>query len=499
MRADKPESVTLQTQPINSQCDMNNSTENINKDLSNTKADINQSVTVTPQKLNRKQRRRLQQQQNAEKNAITSQPTSATPAELPTTQNATTSQAAPTESSHTKLNAGDGILPTPPASYRILLDNQGQQPDSISDNVIGRNPGSQDSGLTPQKPISKPTPIGQEAKQNEAASVKRPIGSSRPSSQQQMPAPIQPPNMHSASQASDLSNKMANTDLQPPTNPVLLAHLHLQKLGLEDSRGPNFSAPPASASSQAVTNSYIQQYLQQMNKASDTTASSSTNGSNIVTPLLSTSSMSLSSLLPRPPEPASSLSDGPQKSKLLQWTQPGSASNSEPTTPPSADEKEKSFSQKVDPVSAKWGVLAAPRLSPTPAEFKPGVPWRPRGVSMSENDDEGCDVLLESAKQIDIPQTNFASKLMQQQQLQQQQHDLDDAAASRALSHAQAQRGVMADNKAPSDYPSWVLLKGIPPMVRLVFLVCILYVRTVWFFRKFVILGKFLAITLTLR
>ena len=38
----------------------------------------------------------------------------------------------------------------------------------------------------------------------------------------------------------------------------------------------------------------------------------------------------------------------------------------------------------LDPVSSKWGVDAAPKLSVEPPEFKPGVPWRPqqaRGVS----------------------------------------------------------------------------------------------------------------------
>ena len=31
----------------------------------------------------------------------------------------------------------------------------------------------------------------------------------------------------------------------------------------------------------------------------------------------------------------------------------------------------------LDPVSSKWGIDAAPKLSAEPAEFKPGVPWRP--------------------------------------------------------------------------------------------------------------------------
>lgn len=38
----------------------------------------------------------------------------------------------------------------------------------------------------------------------------------------------------------------------------------------------------------------------------------------------------------------------------------------------------------LDPVSSKWGIDAAPKLSAEPPEFKPGVPWRPhqpRGAS----------------------------------------------------------------------------------------------------------------------
>ena len=40
----------------------------------------------------------------------------------------------------------------------------------------------------------------------------------------------------------------------------------------------------------------------------------------------------------------------------------------------------------LDPVSSKWGIDAAPKLSAEPPEFKPGVPWRPyQSKANSEN------------------------------------------------------------------------------------------------------------------
>lgn len=494
MRADRPDTQPPQslTPSKSKNNNNNNSTSNGTVNQSNPSNGHDTNINPAPQKLNRKQRRKLQQMQNAEnelKNAAAVQQVPSTIVTTATTQpTVTDSSAAPThpvaanETIGVKYN-GDGLLPTPPASLRIM-HNEGK-PDSLPDNVIGRKLDPQPSidgvGVI-QKPIRKPVPIGQEAKQNETAqsNAKRPIGSSRPSSgQPPVPAPIQPPNAQSSTQPSvvneDIAGKMSNTDLQPPTNPVLLAQMHLQKLGLEEPRtsvvGSGSFATPSSAGpmpSQTVTNSYIQQYLQQMNKPSNDTSTSVTGESSSAAPLLATSSMSLSSLLPQPPVPANSLSDGPQKSKLLQWTQPNSASNSEPTTPPSADEKDKSFPQKVDPVSAKWGVVAAPRLSPTPAEFKPGVPWRPRGVSISDDNDseESGDEVLGVE---DIPPTSFAAKLSQQQQQQQQ----EDAREPISIQHIQtipssvgeAESSLGLGKMKKMNDLTWVVLKGVPLML----------------------------------
>ena len=59
----------------------------------------------------------------------------------------------------------------------------------------------------------------------------------------------------------------------------------------------------------------------------------------------------------------------------------------------------------VDPVSARWGVLAAPRLSPTPAEFKPGVPWKPKAELEKEVKEKEA-----AAQVIDITTTSLESK-----------------------------------------------------------------------------------------
>ena len=90
---------------------------------------------------------------------------------------------------------------------------------------------------------------------------------------------------------------------------------------------------------------------------------------------------------------------GPQQSKLFQWTQAIQMDTKEdvPTTvakietdPDWSDQTATATDSvsttivpiggpvTVDPVSAKWGVIAAPRLSPTPSEFKPGVLWKPK-------------------------------------------------------------------------------------------------------------------------
>ncbi|XP_066917281.1 capping protein inhibiting regulator of actin dynamics-like isoform X2 [Clytia hemisphaerica] len=492
MKADKPPELPLSAQSASSSNSNNKSSSNKSKPNNNsssndptlssqTKPDITSptNVTLVPQKLNRKQRRKLQQMQNAESqkatsptNSTSSQPKveSAAPAATSTTSPQDNSVKAPGQATAPGLKYnGDGLLPTPPASYRIMSENQSSTTDSLQDKIVGRpldnlnGPNSDSVGVI-QKPRKHPGLIGQENKQSSEASAKLPIGSSRPS----QPNPIQPPPSSVATQqqqqstSNELPNKMSNSDLQPPVNPILLAQMHFQKLGLSDTppTSSNFSATSAPASSQTVTNSYIQQYLQQMNKSSSEANTSSIGGSSsISTPLLATSSMSLSSLLPQPPVPANSLSDGPQKSKLLQWTQPSSAGNSEPTTPPSSDEKDKSLPpQKVDPVSAKWGVIAAPRLSPTPAEFKPGVPWRPRGGSMADADDlDDCDDdLAKGLNPSEIPQSSFATKLFQQQQ-QQEKLELEARLA--------AVPGAIGEQKMASGDYSWVLLKGFPPMM----------------------------------
>lgn len=107
----------------------------------------------------------------------------------------------------------------------------------------------------------------------------------------------------------------------------------------------------------------------------------------------------------------------PLQSKLLQWTQAVSMEPNEPTssTVGKVDRENTRAGTKttpdvtstsaapvtapvtVDPVSAKWGVIAAPRLSPTPSEFKPGVQWKPKAEL--ERDDKKSSQADDEAKE----------------------------------------------------------------------------------------------------
>ncbi|XP_046855350.1 trinucleotide repeat-containing gene 6C protein-like isoform X3 [Xenia sp. Carnegie-2017] len=51
----------------------------------------------------------------------------------------------------------------------------------------------------------------------------------------------------------------------------------------------------------------------------------------------------------------------------------------------------------IDPVSSRWGIDAAPKLSAEPPEFKPGVPWK----SLQGKDDMVGDISLTSSKIVD--------------------------------------------------------------------------------------------------
>lgn len=365
----------------------------------------NDAHRTTPQKLNRKQRRKLQQMQNAEQK------------ESAAASNDTTT------TSDSVAKSGDGLLPTPPASHRLVL-NEAMNSGQAVDKTISR-PASLQSSTNESNSAQKPTggPQRQHSElRNSSQEVTKgsvthaPIGSSRPSGPApiQPPTPIQPPNAQvsqsSTSTTKESIDQMNGTNLQPPVNPVYLAQMHLQKLGLEDAPSvPPYSSSASPVPSQAVTNTMIQRYLQQIAQAPEVESSPSVSAS-----------MHLSGLLQQAPVPANSLSEGPQKSKLLQWTQTSSANNSEPTTPPSADEKAFPAVQRVDPVSAKWGVLAAPRLSPTPAEFKPGVPWRSRGEPGEDKDDEiydtrTADILAELDIQSRLPSSSPPAVMAQPQ------------------------------------------------------------------------------------
>ena len=442
-----------------------------------------QSPGTTPQKLNRKQRRKLQQMQNADPSNTNNISTTSTAgssikevdpvvSQSQTSALLSTQEQRPSiaqESGAIKLN-GDGILPTPPASQRIMSNDILLTSDPNAGVIGARLPDSDSVGVI-QKPSSSRAlnPIGQEAAQH-------PIGYSRPVAQ--IP-PIQPPggglSQHASATNENFATKMTNTDLQPPVNPVLMAQRHLQKLGLEDGLLNSSPSLPISnvslAQSQAVTNTYIQQYLQRMSQNTDSVDTSMSGVSSLSTPLLATSSMSLSRLLPQPPVPANSLSDGPQKSKLLQWTQPSSANNSEPTTPPSIDEN-RSLSHKIDPVSAKWGVVAAPRLSPTPAEFKPGVPWRSRGASTSEGKEEELDYDCSNALD-ESPRHTPSMPTPPPPSVQHLEFGVGSPSNKQTINEPTSIRFPPGLRSEESDNTkansSWMVLKGLPPVAMVGF------------------------------
>ena len=111
---------------------------------------------------------------------------------------------------------------------------------------------------------------------------------------------------------------------------------------------------------------------------------------------------------------------GPQQSKLLKWKQSISmdpkdtttstvsqtvGDNTKAGTSTASDAVSTSVTPigapvTVDPVSAKWGVIAAPRLSPTPSEFKPGVQWKPKAELERDDKRSGlADDAKESVEQ----------------------------------------------------------------------------------------------------
>lgn len=357
------------------------------------------SLASTPQKLNRKQRRKLQQMQNADQSKDNQDSTEEKSNLLTTSSDSTHNLS----TNLTVKQKGDGLLPTPPPSLRLVPN---EEPTPL-DKTITRpqpakhHPGEIGTNLLKTSSVL-PQPIDpQSSKMNTEQSTSAahaPIGSSRPL----MQAPIQPPNSQPKPQPSSkdtMEQQMNGIPLQPPVNPVLLAQMHLQKLGLENpptvSSSFSQSVVPTPVSTQTVTNSMIQQYLKQIAQTSEADNPAAASSSPISTPMHNASPLHLSGLLQQAPVPASSLSEGPQKSKLLQWTQPSSASNSEPTTPPTTvDFYEEPIKERpspisnVDPVSAKWGVVAMPLLLPTPAEFTPGVQWKPRGESNDDKDNE---------------------------------------------------------------------------------------------------------------
>ncbi|XP_065659668.1 myb-like protein X isoform X4 [Hydra vulgaris] len=312
-------------------------------------------------KLNRKQRRKLQQMSAEQCNDPVSN-LSPKPVVQAESLSSTTKEPA-------KIK-GDGLLPTPPPSHRLIPCES-----SVAiERTIARPLKSTDTKGAFQKVVTRPTVSTQE---NIITSTSlSSIGALRSISND--------PNYSTAS----IGDESNNAILQPPVNPVLLAQVHLQKLGLNDSKSTPF---PLVTTAESVTNNMIHHYLQQISQVSVPDVSAP-KVSSVLFPhhhlsssshQMPTSSIHISGLIHQSPITVSSYSDGPQRSKLLQWTQSSSCAQSDSGTSPFCDDKP---FQAVDPVSAKWGVIAAPRLSPTPAEFRPGVPWKSRTDTFDDNE-----------------------------------------------------------------------------------------------------------------
>ncbi|XP_065065968.1 titin homolog isoform X2 [Rhopilema esculentum] len=126
------------------------------------------------------------------------------------------------------------------------------------------------------------------------------------------------------------------------------------------------------------------------------------------------------------PPLAANPNPGPQQSKLLQWTQQISMEARDTVASSAQSEQDASWNSitsvpgcasatitpvgapvTVDPVSAKWGVIAAPRLSPTPSEFRPGVPWKPKAELERDDGKRTEDVDFPDIDSKDLPGGNI--------------------------------------------------------------------------------------------
>lgn len=425
-----PAAATASTQQNTTKSDNNsNNTSSNNADL---------ATGNPPQKLNRKQRRKLQQLQNAAGNggAVNGIVENGIDKKLPpgsVKNNIVANSSGASKNAHEMIvdmglkQKGDGLLPTPPPSLRLVPPSS----DDSNSKIVAATAQAREKTLArpqPPNPVTNcdpinsvvnssiPQPIGQApskiSNENVAPPASRaPIGSSRPSVPTPIQPPIQPPKsstsvinaVESTATKETLEKMSNNTPLQPPTNPLLLAQMHLQKLGLETPPAPSAVAPPnkfpsppiipppsTAVSSEAVTNSMIQQYLQQIAQTSKAESTPASNVSPISSSLHGASPMHLSGLLQQAPVPANSLSEGPQKSKLLQWTNPPMIDELPPTEEPTREKI--SPMNTIDPVSAKWGVVAMPQMVPT-SEFKPGVRWKSR--EETEADEKRADKIDE--------------------------------------------------------------------------------------------------------
>ena len=217
--------------------------------------------------------------------------------------------------------------------------------------------------------------------------------------------------LQSSPRSSDDSSKILSGPIQPPVSSLNQTPLHhistpgsqITSSSLHQPVFPSFgsdSQPPLSSQSSRINQLLQQQPIAQI-RPGDTTHKlpSSLFPQPAILPSVAGAASTVAkepafipTALPSNPNPA------PQQSKLYKWTQSipmdaketpspivGQAERDNTRTGVSTTSETASTSitpiggpVTVDPVSAKWGVIAAPRLSPTPSEFKPGVQWKPK-------------------------------------------------------------------------------------------------------------------------
>ena len=364
---------------------------------SNSMTTNNPDVTGSPNRLNRKQRRKQVQEKSSEN--MTGCQVLKSQSDVDKINYTQTSDQRPT-SFDKSLESGPRKSSAPmkePSFVPTTLDGSGTMGKSIG--VIG----SPLPGASSQKPSAPVTHAVATKAEAMVQGLVNPLdmNSFAPS---QIPHLMMQNNMHSsaphlhpfAAPPANIAHPMqqvATTSFAPVAQSMAQSQdaAKLQYL-IQQQQQQQLAQMRVTSSQSLAHNDALRQHFQQ---AYTVNSQLSAAGSNVHSTMPSQAFM--------PSDLSGDLPPAPQKSKLHQWTQP--QSKDETAIDNHLDQSTSSWNTKgvvssnaspassmgapvtVDPVSAKWGVLAAPRLSPTPCEFKPGVPWKPKADRRPEDDD----------------------------------------------------------------------------------------------------------------